>query len=109
MKARLSTDGGARGNPGPAAYAYVLEAEDGTVLDARGARVLMHEANDVGESSNGDIHSASGEAARIAAAAGVDRLVLVHVHPTTSSDDELLRFARPRFAETVVGRDRLVL
>jgi len=36
VKARLSTDGGARGNPGPAAYGYVLEAEDGTVLDARG-------------------------------------------------------------------------
>jgi ribonuclease H / adenosylcobalamin/alpha-ribazole phosphatase len=36
VKARLSTDGGARGNPGPAAYGYVLEAEDGTVLDAHG-------------------------------------------------------------------------
>jgi len=34
VKARLSTDGGARGNPGPAAYAYVLEADDGTVLAA---------------------------------------------------------------------------
>jgi ribonuclease HI len=34
VKARLYTDGGARGNPGPAAYAYVLEAEDGTVLAA---------------------------------------------------------------------------
>ena len=32
MKARLFTDGGARGNPGPAAFGYVLEAEDGTVL-----------------------------------------------------------------------------
>lgn len=32
MKARLWTDGGARGNPGPAAFAYVLEADDGTVL-----------------------------------------------------------------------------
>jgi probable phosphoglycerate mutase len=32
----LSTDGGARGNPGPAAYGYVLETEDGHVLDARG-------------------------------------------------------------------------
>ena len=39
MKARLSTDGGARGNPGPAAYGYVLEAEDGTVLEARGERI----------------------------------------------------------------------
>ena len=36
MKGRLSTDGGARGNPGPAAYGYVLESEDGHVLDARG-------------------------------------------------------------------------
>jgi ribonuclease HI len=34
VKARLSTDGGARGNPGPAAYGYVLETEDGTVLAA---------------------------------------------------------------------------
>ena len=39
MKARLSTDGGARGNPGPAAYGYVLEAEDGTVLAAYGERI----------------------------------------------------------------------
>jgi ribonuclease HI len=39
VKARLSTDGGARGNPGPAAAAYVLEAEDGTVLAAHGERI----------------------------------------------------------------------
>ena len=39
MKARLSTDGGARGNPGPAAYGYVLEAQDGTVLAAHGAKI----------------------------------------------------------------------
>ncbi len=39
MSARLSTDGGARGNPGPAAFAYVLEAQDGTVLDARGEAI----------------------------------------------------------------------
>ena len=39
MKAKLSTDGGARGNPGPAAYAYVLEAEDGTVVEMRGEAI----------------------------------------------------------------------
>jgi probable phosphoglycerate mutase len=39
VKALLYTDGGARGNPGPAAYGYVLEAEDGTVLDERGERI----------------------------------------------------------------------
>jgi len=39
VKARLSTDGGARGNPGPAAYGYVLETEDGTVLAAEGETI----------------------------------------------------------------------
>ena len=39
MKARLSTDGGARGNPGPAAYAYVLEDENGDVLAAHGEAI----------------------------------------------------------------------
>jgi ribonuclease HI len=36
VRATLYTDGGARGNPGPAASAFVLETDDGTVLDARG-------------------------------------------------------------------------
>jgi ribonuclease HI len=48
VKARLFTDGGARGNPGPAAAAYVLEAEDGTVLDARG-EVIGTATNNVAE------------------------------------------------------------
>ena len=39
MRARLLTDGGSRGNPGPAAYGYVLEAEDGTVLAAHGEAI----------------------------------------------------------------------
>jgi len=39
VKATLSTDGGARGNPGPAAFGYVLEAEDGTVLAAHGETI----------------------------------------------------------------------
>ena len=32
-------DGGARGNPGPAASAYVLEAEDGSVIAAEGEAI----------------------------------------------------------------------
>jgi ribonuclease HI len=39
VKARLFTDGGSRGNPGPAAYGFVLEAEDGSVLAARGETI----------------------------------------------------------------------
>ena len=50
MKARLSTDGGARCNPGPAAYGYVLEAEDGHVLAAHG-EAIGHATNNVAEYS----------------------------------------------------------
>jgi ribonuclease HI len=39
VKAKLSTDGGARGNPGPAAYGYVLETDDRTVLAAHGEAI----------------------------------------------------------------------
>jgi probable phosphoglycerate mutase len=39
VRAKLFTDGGARGNPGPAAYGFVIEAEDGTVLAAHGERI----------------------------------------------------------------------
>jgi len=39
LKATLKTDGGSRGNPGPAAFAYVLEAADGTVLAAHGETI----------------------------------------------------------------------
>jgi probable phosphoglycerate mutase len=39
VKALLYTDGGARGNPGPAAYGFVLESEDGTVLAAEGEAI----------------------------------------------------------------------
>lgn len=50
MKVRLFTDGGARGNPGPAAYGYVLEAEDGTVLAAQG-KYIGSATNNVAEYS----------------------------------------------------------
>ncbi len=48
MHVKLFTDGGARGNPGPAAAAFVLEAADGTVLDARGDAIGV-QTNNVAE------------------------------------------------------------
>jgi probable phosphoglycerate mutase len=39
VSARLFTDGGARGNPGPAAYGYVLEDDDGSVIAAHGEAI----------------------------------------------------------------------
>jgi ribonuclease HI len=76
VKARLSTDGGARGNPGPAAYGYVLETEDGHMLAAHGEAI--------GRATN-NIAEYSGLVAGMAKAAelGVDELEVV-------SDSELL-------------------
>jgi ribonuclease HI len=76
VKARLFTDGGARGNPGPAASAYVLEAEDGTVLEARG-RAIGVATNNVAE------YRALLAGLRRASELGVDELEVV-------SDSELL-------------------
>ena len=76
MRARLSTDGGARGNPGPAAFGYVLEASDGTVLDARGEAIGVA-TNNVAE------YRALLAGLERAAELGVDELEVV-------SDSELL-------------------
>jgi ribonuclease HI len=48
MPVKLFTDGGARGNPGPAAAAFVLQEDDGTVLDARGEAIGV-QTNNVAE------------------------------------------------------------
>ena len=76
MKAKLFTDGGARGNPGPAAYGYVLEADDGHVLAAHGEAI--------GRATN-NVAEYSGLVAGLARAAevGVRELEVV-------SDSELL-------------------
>ena len=41
----LSSDGGSRGNPGPAAIGYVLASDDGAVLAARGEAIGVAGAN----------------------------------------------------------------
>jgi len=76
VKAKLFTDGGARGNPGPAAYGYVLESEDGHVLAAHGEAI--------GRATN-NVAEYSGLVAGLAKAAdvGVRELEVV-------SDSELL-------------------
>jgi ribonuclease HI len=76
VKARLFTDGGSRGNPGPAAYAFVLEAADGTVLDAQGEPIGVA-TNNVAE------YSALVAGLERAAELGIDDLEVV-------SDSELL-------------------
>jgi len=39
VSVKLYTDGGARGNPGPAAYGFVLERPDGTVVASHGEKI----------------------------------------------------------------------
>jgi ribonuclease HI len=76
VKARLFTDGGARGNPGPAAYAYVLEDEQGELLAAHG-EAIGHATNNVAE------YRALVEGLRKAASLGVRELEVI-------SDSELV-------------------
>ncbi len=76
MRARLSTDGGARGNPGPAAFGYVLETDDGTVLAAHGEAIGVA-TNNVAE------YRGLVEGLRKAVELGVDEVEVV-------SDSELL-------------------
>jgi ribonuclease BN (tRNA processing enzyme) len=76
---------------------------------ARGASILLHESFWPGDTTDDPGHTAAGEASRLAAEAGVDRLVLVHINPEGSGDGELVASARARFAASEVGRDGLVV
>jgi ribonuclease BN (tRNA processing enzyme) len=76
---------------------------------ARGARLLCHEAFRAADRSDEFGHTAAGDAARLAAAAGVDRLLLVHVNPEAAADEPLLEFARDAFPATDVASDGLVV
>jgi ribonuclease BN (tRNA processing enzyme) len=91
--------------------AYCTDTADdpATASFASEARVLYHEAWYAEEATDDRGHTASGEAARIASAAGVERLVLIHVNPLHDDEAELLRFARLHFAATEVGRDGVSL
>ena len=76
MKARLFTDGGARGNPGPAAYGFVLESEDGTVLAGEG-EAIGTATNNIAEYSG--------------LVAGLQRALELHVREVeVVSDSELM-------------------
>lgn len=78
------------------AYSCDTAPCDAVVELARDADMLIHEANGAGPG-----HSSMVEAADIARAAGVDRLVLVHLPPGLKQ--ELLEAARNVFPETTLG------
>lgn len=81
------------------AYSCDTAVCDSVVELAKGAQVLIHE----GTGSLPGVHSSPEEAARVAASAGVDRLVLVHA-PAGASDDGL-GDARQTFENVSWGHD----
>jgi len=94
---------------GELAYCTDTAYDEENAAFVRGARTLLHEAFWPGDTTDDVQHSAAGEAARIAAAAEVERLVLVHLSPLIRDEEEFLVGARARFANSEVAQDGLTL
>lgn len=76
---------------------------------AAGSRVLMHEAWAAeGGAEATEIHSSGRDAATVARDAGVERLVLIHLHPR-GGHDAVLEEARAVFDGAELGADLLEL
>jgi ribonuclease BN (tRNA processing enzyme) len=83
-------------------------ADPHTAPFAQGVELLAHEAWSTSSAPRDtDVHTTGRDAARIAADAGADRLVLIHINPL--GDDEALEADARELADARVGRDMLAL
>ena len=102
-----------RVDAGARAFVYSSDTQpsEAVVALARGADVLVHEATFAERDrtpSRGATHSSAADAGRIAAAAGVGRLILTHVGPAYHADVAVLaREARLHFAGSIEVADEL--
>jgi len=91
----------------------VAEVSADYVEQIRGVDLLIHECyfgDDMPEQAELTGHSCLSPVAEVAAAAEVGRLVLVHINPMLSNDNELdLEAARKIFPKIEVGVDRMEL
>jgi ribonuclease BN (tRNA processing enzyme) len=73
---------------------------------AQGSRLIAHEAWFTrGSVRNPDIHSAAHQAAEVAAQAGCERLLLIHLPPFQESVEELVVEAQAVLADVTPARD----
>ena len=78
--------------------------------DVRGVDVLYHEstyADDVAHKAAPRGHSTARQAGRIAAAAGVGRLVVGHYSKAYDNDDVFAREASEEFPDVIAAREGL--
>jgi ribonuclease BN (tRNA processing enzyme) len=78
--------------------------DPGNVEFAKGSALLLHEAW-YSDDRDDPGHTSAGQAAAIARAAGVGRLVLIHVNPLGRSTEDLVRAAQEVFPNAEVGSD----
>ena len=86
-------------------YCTDTAPDPGNIAFASGSRVLLHEGWHAQDTCDDPIHSAGGDAGRLAREAGVQHLVLIHINPLLDSDDALGRSARAQFPNAEVGCD----
>jgi ribonuclease BN (tRNA processing enzyme) len=84
--------------------------DKGSIDFAAGAAHLLHEAwSTTNDASPNVAHSTAAEAARVAAAAKVRRLTLIHLNPRLTDENALRDDARRHMRNSNVGEDGLLL
>jgi ribonuclease BN (tRNA processing enzyme) len=89
-------------------FAWVTDTayDEDTAAFVAGCGMLAHEAWFINEAPrNPDIHSSAAQAANVAAAAGVSRLLLMHLPPFRADLDDLLLEAREIVPDSALAED----
>jgi len=90
------------------ALAWITDTayDEGSAAFASGCRMLAHESwCTSAHPRNPDIHSSAAQAAQVAAAAGVRRLLLIHLPPFHEAIDDLVAEARADVPDALPAHD----